>query len=96
MIDARANKTVIKRREKMKAEWIMNTTTKWIKVVNSKEAGTASGNVYNTLSDAEKKAAQNIMGYRKTNNEQGVFFVTDSDLSRKLFAGFFTESEAIF
>lgn len=79
----------------MKAESIMNTESKWIEVINSKESGEASGKVFQMLSDSEKKSAQNIMGYRKQ-FEKEVFYVVDCELSRKLFNGFYKEAERRF
>jgi hypothetical protein len=76
---------------------MMNQDSKWIKVINSKEAGEASGKVFATLTEKEKEIAGNIMGYRKTiETEKGFFYVGDCEVARKLFAGFFEETKTTF
>jgi hypothetical protein len=76
---------------------IANCIQKWIEVVNTPESGKASGVVFATLTATEKTNAQNIMGYRKTKSDRkDVFFVTDCPIARKLFVGFFTETDATF
>ena len=79
----------------MKAESIMNTESKWIEVKNTKESGEDSGKIFATLTDSEKKAAQNIMSYRKQLSND-VFYVSDCELSRKLFENHFSETNMRF
>ena len=79
----------------MKAESIMNTESKWIEVKNTKECGEDSGKIFATLTDSEKKAAQNIMSYRKQLSND-VFYVSDCELSRKLFENHFSETNMRF
>jgi len=80
----------------MKAESIMNTESKWIEVQNTKESGEDSGKIFATLTDSEKKAAQNIMAYRKQTEDKSVFYVSDCELSRKLFENHFSETNMRF
>ena len=81
----------------MKGYPMMNQDSKWIKIVNSKESGEASGKVFATLNEKEKEVAKNLMGYRKMiETENGFFYVGDHEVARKLFAGFFEETKTTF
>lgn len=80
----------------MKAESIMNSQPeKWIEIAASKECGESSGKIYATLTDKEKEIIQNTMGSRYQECKEK-FYVLDRPLSRKMFAGFITETNRYF
>lgn len=74
---------------------LMNVDQKWIKVVNSKDCGVCSGNIFNSLSEDEKENAKSVMMYRAGVSKDS-FFVRDSEMARKLFDGFYVETQEKF
>jgi len=74
----------------------MNTSSKWIKVKNTKECGEASGIIFKSLTDDEKERAKNIIGHRQSDEDKSSFYVIDSALARKLFDGHFSETNKTF
>lgn len=75
---------------------MMNQTPQaWIEITASKECSAASGQVFATLTPAEKEAAKTTMGYRRQ-TEPTRFYVMDNAIARRMFAGFWTETNKTF
>lgn len=73
----------------------MNKKDTWIEVKNTKECAIASVNIAKTLNPVDQAAIKNIVQGKKQVRQE-TFFVIDCEISRKVFSGFYTETDATF
>lgn len=73
----------------------MTNDTKWLMIHNSPECGKSSGIVFGTLDKSGKESAKMVMAHRVQKDKE-CFYVRDCEMARKLFEGFFAETEQTF
>lgn len=68
---------------------------KWIEVKNTKECAISSIGIAKTLNAEEQQIIRNIVQGKKQMRKE-TFYILDRNISRKVFNGFYSDTDATF